>query len=169
MKCDPYFCSLQNFLKSKRNFLLILLLFSACAVQKKSIRKEVFISDSLKVNEVDINLMKHIDVALPVGFVFIAVENIGCTSFLSYEGRMSIGDVIGFYVRSMERYGWDLQTFITSNEAAIICQKVKKTCLIVVRHVCQSDLTYISIYIRDVECVEPEMQTECDINAKSII
>lgn len=145
-------------------FVFFALSFFGCS------KKNEFQDNNPKVDVV-LKHLKHQDVPVPVGFQPSESQQESedpYKVFVSYIGDLTLDQCLGFYKKSMESTGWEIQDFSIKKEGLLFCNKYKKHCAISIRRI--NSKTCINISLQDVnQMVSKKDPTDLDkINKKEI-
>lgn len=127
---------------------------------------------------------KFCDVPVPVGYHFLDImhgdqldfpsdeiqkSEAQPSDFFCYQGNMPIERVIDYYLKTMERLGWDIKNFSNTTEGMIVCNKLHKDCVVSIRDIKtkKGDLNNIFLFIHDKRA--SVLEGEKDINAKEVV
>ena len=99
--------------------------------QKKEIKK--LTEEQRLLN--DIERARRSDIPVPVNYTLLGVEKFDAkrTCFLSYEGNLPLNNLHAFYIREMERLGWNIIDFSCEKEGLLVCDNVAKYCSVSMR------------------------------------
>ena len=117
--------------------LFLILLLPACAQQKKT----AHLCDSC-IGEVP--EAKVVDIPLPVGFSPLKASSNYPSRF---KGSLSIAQVTSFYKNEMERTGWQLSDFSSDTEGLLVCSKLNKSVVVVVKSA--GKMSELVLYVKD--------------------
>lgn len=83
----------------------------------------------------DIERARRSDIPVPVNYRLLGVEQFDAkkTSLISYEGNLPLSKLHAFYIREMERLGWNIIDFSFEKEGLLVCDNVAKYCSISMR------------------------------------
>jgi hypothetical protein len=88
--------------------------------------------DLASTRKARVELTKHFDVPVPLGFTLKATSSRamqdGYSDFMRYNGTTAADQTIAFYKREMERSGWDINDLSTTQEGFLFCCKPSKHC-----------------------------------------
>jgi hypothetical protein len=80
---------------------------------------------------------QDVDVPLPITFSLTEASSEDGRGpghrYLRYQGGLSVSQTAAFYIREMERSGWDIINLCTSNEGFLYCHKPGRQCGIQIR------------------------------------
>ena len=87
-----------------------------------------------------LKLAKQSDIPVPVGFEAVihgnpkehSMDN-SQVDLLCFGGEQTLGEVVDFYRRDMERNGWKIRDFSSNYEGLFVCEKVHKNCVVSIR------------------------------------
>ncbi len=155
------------------SLLFILLIFSCSRkkIQKKSsLARAEYVSDYAVLKEA-----KYSDVPIPIGYQFVELQKVDVqtdkkTDFLCYLGDLPLEQVIDYYHKNMERYGWQIADFSTQQEGLLFCSKGNKDCIVSIRKNIDASKSnfkknYVCLFIKNKSSVEDSKK---DINSKKI-
>lgn len=102
------------------------------------------------VRKAHLELAKHFDVPVPLGFALndssCRAVNDGFSDFMRYSGSTSSSTVIDFYKREMERAGWEITDLSTARDGFLYCSKPTKQCGIQIQQR-SKNATTLSLFI----------------------
>ncbi len=152
----------------------LLVVFSSCG-RKSSDSSYKRISKKTKNSLAILKEAKHSDLPVPIGYKFIQMYEDSETynresDFLCYLGNLSVNNVIDYYCKNMERYGWEISNFSTDGEGLLFCNKLNKDCIISIRKnmdICKryDKKNCICLFIKDKNFKKHKV---FDINSKKI-
>ncbi len=103
-----------------------------CLITLASCGKRYDLAHDSCARKAHLELAKHFDVPVPLGFTLDASSSRavtdGYSDFMRYHGTTSSQDVIAFYTREMERAGWDINDLSTARDGFLYCSKPTKQC-----------------------------------------
>jgi hypothetical protein len=88
--------------------------------------------DLASTRKARVELTKHFDVPVPLDFKLKTTSSRalqdGYSDFMRYNGPTAPDQTIAFYMREMERSGWDITNLSTAQEGFLFCCKPHKQC-----------------------------------------
>ncbi len=121
-----------------------------CLITLASCGKRYDLAHDGCARKAHLELAKHFDVPVPLGFTLSdsscrAVTD-GFSDFMRYSGRTSSSTVIDFYKREMERAGWEITDLSTARDGFLYCSKPTKQCGIQIQQR-SNNATTLSLFI----------------------
>ncbi|MFH0898328.1 MAG: hypothetical protein V1855_02010 [bacterium] len=95
-----------------------------------------------------LELAQQIEIPVPVNYSLLdAYKNDDEFYFVSYHGNLPAEKIHAFYLREMDRLGWNIIDFSNNKEGLLVCDTMTKYCSVSIRQE-QQRRTNIYIFIR---------------------
>jgi len=80
---------------------------------------------------------QNFDIPVPVTFSLVSSsteeQEKQARDLIKYQGSLSVKQTVDFYLREMERTGWDIANLSINNEGFLYCKKPTKLCGIMIQ------------------------------------
>lgn len=180
---DFWWCQQKNqlfyLITSKILFLLSIILFFASCHNKKQVKNKIIVKVDSRLDVHSLKEAKYSDISVPLGYKFVKsqkeeglLQTNDNSDHLCFVGNFQVDQVLDFYMKNMELWGWEIVDFSAQEEGLLVCNKLNKSCVISIREN-KNDLknkgqTSVYMFVRHKKG-GTKNYTERDINSKLLV